>query len=198
MLDLAVDHIRGLQGELQVCTAHVRDPLVHTVRKRTCQSSCYFNSQIATAKQTRSGVEYLDFSIAVGPSSPIITISLCQSILFNQCHHELYRIDQYANRATLIFSPYIYMHAGSQGRQGEVYLPRRSSTREITHAKMGSWAIDPTRHCTLLDSMKRCLLACISHHKKAAELHPSSKEGPTTLIVSGSGARSFAFIRSSV
>ena len=109
MLDLAVDHIRGLQGELQVCTAHVRDPLVHTVRKRTCQSSCYFNSQIATAKQTRSGVEYLDFSIAVGSSSPIITISLCQSILFNQYHHELYRIDQYANRATLIFSPYIYI-----------------------------------------------------------------------------------------
>ena len=174
MLDLAVDHIRGLQGELQVCTAHVRDPLVHTLRKRTCQSSCYFNSQIATAKQTRSGVEYLDFSIAVGPSSPIITISLCQSILFNQCHHELYRIDQYANIATLIFPPiYIYMNAGSQGRQGEVYLPRRSSTREITHAKMGSRSILYIIYATALHIIGQ-------HGKVSAGMYISPQESCRT------------------
>ena len=52
--------------------------------------SCYFNSQIATAlfkdrggkkhsKQSRLGVDFLDFSITVG-SYPITTSSLCQNI----------------------------------------------------------------------------------------------------------------------
>ena len=99
MLDLAVDHIRGLQSELQVCT--VRDPLIlscyfffryhawalFSLRGRYCHATLTRKSQLHClkiegekhSKQSRLGVDFLDFSITVG-SYPITTSSLCQNI----------------------------------------------------------------------------------------------------------------------
>ena len=116
MLDLAVDHIRGLQSELQVCT--VRDPLIlscyfffslscwalFSLRGRYCHATLTRKSQLHCLKiegektleavEIGRGLPWFQHHSGLIPNNHKFIMP--EHLLFNQYHHGLYRIDQYA------------------------------------------------------------------------------------------------------